>query len=179
MARTHTAHGFWLEEAGAPSPLPPLAHDVDADVVVVGGGYTGLWSAWWISEREPDARVVVLEADGCGQGPSGRNGGFVNAMSFSLPSMEARFGAPRALAVVRAARESVAGVGRWGEEQGVDAWYRRAGYLQVSTTPAHDRSWDAIADACRRHGEPAAVRTNASGLIGSSVAVTLMPRRAR
>jgi glycine/D-amino acid oxidase-like deaminating enzyme len=154
VARTHTAHGFWLEEAGAPSPLPPLAHDVDADVVVVGGGYTGLWSAWWISEREPDARVVVLEADGCGQGPSGRNGGFVNAMSFSLPSMEARFGAPRALAVVRAARESVAGVGRWCEEQGVDAWYRRAGYLQVSTTPAHDRSWDAIADACRRHGEP-------------------------
>jgi glycine/D-amino acid oxidase-like deaminating enzyme len=156
VAQTHTAHGFWLDEAGSPPPRPPLSGEVDADIVVVGGGFTGLWTAWGILAEDPGARVVVLDAAGCGQAPSGRNGGFVNAMSFSLPSMEARFGSRRALAVARAARQSVQDVGRWCEEQRVDAWYRRSGYLQVSTAPAHDHSWEPITDAWRRHGEPQA-----------------------
>ena len=156
MAHTHTPHGFWLEEAGSPSPRPALAGEARADVVVVGGGFTGLWAAWWVLDQDPDARVVLLEATRCGYGPSGRNGGFVNAMSFSLPAMEARFGAAEALEVARAARRSVQGVGRWCDEQDVDAWYRRGGYLQVSTAPAHDGSWEGIADAWRRHGEPEA-----------------------
>ena len=49
-----------------------------ADVVVVGGGYAGLWTAWAVADAEPDARVVVLEASTCGAGPSGRNAGFLN-----------------------------------------------------------------------------------------------------
>jgi glycine/D-amino acid oxidase-like deaminating enzyme len=156
VAHTHTAHGFWLEEAGAPAPLPSLAGELEADVVVVGGGFTGLWTAWWILEHDPDARVVVLEAARCGHGPSGRNGGFVNAMSFSLPSMEGRFGSPGALAVARAARDAVHGVGRWCQEQGVDAWYREGGYLQVSSMPIHDGDWDDVIAAWRRHREPEA-----------------------
>ena len=59
----HTATGFWLEEAGAVEAVPPLDGDVDADVVVLGGGYTGMWTAWQLLEREPEARVVVLEAE--------------------------------------------------------------------------------------------------------------------
>ncbi|MCL4288177.1 MAG: FAD-dependent oxidoreductase, partial [Thermoleophilia bacterium] len=85
----HDAHGYWIEEAGlegSPS-LPTLAADASADVVVVGGGYTGLWAAWWLKRQEPDVRVVLLETDRCGFGPSGRNGGFVNSMSFSLPTL--------------------------------------------------------------------------------------------
>ncbi|HSJ17545.1 MAG TPA: FAD-dependent oxidoreductase [Solirubrobacterales bacterium] len=154
MARTHTAHGFWLEEAGSPAPRPPLSGDADADVVVVGGGFTGLWAAWWVLESDPGARVVVLEAAGCGEGPSGRNGGFVNAMSFSLPSMEERFGSTGALAVARAARDAVHGIGQWCERHGVDAWYREGGYLQVSSTPIHDDDWDEVIAAWRRQGEP-------------------------
>jgi glycine/D-amino acid oxidase-like deaminating enzyme len=79
----HDARGWWIAEAGPPPPLPPLAGDLDADVVVLGGGYTGMWAAWHILEAEPAARVVVLEADRCGFGPSGRNGGFVQSLNVS------------------------------------------------------------------------------------------------
>ena len=70
MPDTHTARGYWLQEAGTPPPLPPLDGELRADVVVIGGGFTGLWAAWWILDADPDARVVVLEAETCGAGPT-------------------------------------------------------------------------------------------------------------
>jgi len=156
MAEKHNAYGYWLEEAGMPEPFGPLDGDVDADVVVVGGGYTGMWTAWFVSVLEPGARVVVLEADRCGTGPSGRNGGFANSMWPSLESLRKRFGAPAALELARASDEAVQGIGTWCEEQGVDAWYRHGGYLQVSTTPLHDGAWLAGCEACTELGEPEA-----------------------
>jgi glycine/D-amino acid oxidase-like deaminating enzyme len=158
LIQRHTAHGYWQEEAGPVEPLPPLEGERTADVVVIGGGYTGMWAAWFLKELEPEARVVVLEAKRCGFGPSGRNGGFVNAMWFSLPTLRERFGDAAALAVARAAEGAVHGVGRWCEEQGVDAWYRSAGYLQVSTSGAQDGAWQPVADACAALGVPGACR---------------------
>ena len=70
----HTAHGYWLQEAGAVSAAPRLDGSASADVVVIGGGYTGMWTAWQLRAR--GASVILLEADVCGHGPSGRNGGF-------------------------------------------------------------------------------------------------------
>ena len=58
----HDALGWWIAEAGLPPLQPALAEELDADVVVVGGGYTGMWTAWEVLEREPNARVVILEA---------------------------------------------------------------------------------------------------------------------
>jgi glycine/D-amino acid oxidase-like deaminating enzyme len=145
----HTAHGYWLEEAGDVLPLPQLVGERSADVVVIGGGYTGMWAAWQIKALEPEAKVVLLEADVCGRGPSGRNGGFCNVMWFSLPNMRGRWGDEAALAVARAARDAVAGVESFCKEEGVDAWFRRGGYLQVSTAPAHDRVWSEALRACR------------------------------
>ena len=106
----HDAHGWWIAEAGAPAPLPALAEDLDADVVVVGGGYTGMWTAWEIAEREPNARVVVLEAERCGTGPSGRNGGFLSSLWLSFPLLRERV---RRAARARAVR-GLGGVGRHG-----------------------------------------------------------------
>jgi glycine/D-amino acid oxidase-like deaminating enzyme len=148
----HTPHGYWLEEAGAVAPAPPLAGDTEADVVVVGGGFTGLWAAWHVKQLEPDARVVLLEADGCGRGPSGRNGGFCNAMWFSLASMRDRWGDEPALAVARAAQDGVDGIGAFCVEQEVDAWFRQAGYMQVSTAAAHDRVPEQALEACQQLG---------------------------
>ena len=156
MAVKHNAYGWWLEEAGMPDAQPPLAGDVDADVVVVGGGYTGMWTAWFVSELEPEARIVVLEADRCGTGPSGRNGGFANSMWPSLDSLRERFGAGAALELARASDAAVQGIGSWCDEEGVDAWYRHGGYLQVSTTPLHDGAWRAACEACAKLGEPGA-----------------------
>src|SRR5690606_35194249 len=69
-----------------------------------------------------------------------------------------RFGDVGALGVARASQEAVDAIGAWCEEQGVDAWYRRGGYMEVSTTPAHDGAWEATIRACEELGEPEAVR---------------------
>jgi glycine/D-amino acid oxidase-like deaminating enzyme len=158
MAIVHTPWGWWQEEAGRPPPLDPLEGELDADVAIVGGGYTGMWTAWFISQLEPEARVALVEADRCGAGPSGRNGGFANEMWFSLPALRRRFGDSAALEVGRAAAEAVEGIGRWCDDQGVDAWYHRAGYLQVSTAPAHDDTWRDAAASCEELGAPEACR---------------------
>jgi glycine/D-amino acid oxidase-like deaminating enzyme len=154
MISRHDAHGYWLREAGRPKAAAPLDGDQDADVVVIGGGYTGLWTAWHVKRLEPEARVVLLEAESCGEGPSGRNAGFCNSMWFHLPAIRERFGDHAGTEFARAAQASVHEVGRFCEEQEVDAWFRLGGYLQVSTAPAYDGSWEPYAQACRELGEP-------------------------
>jgi glycine/D-amino acid oxidase-like deaminating enzyme len=153
----HDRHGYWLEEAGDAQALPALSDERRADVAVLGGGYTGMWTAWQLKALEPEARVVLLEADVCGRGPSGRNGGFCNVMWFSLPNMRRRWGDGAALAVARTSAEAVAGIESFCREQEVDAWFRRGGYLQVSTAPAHDGAWEEGLAACRTLGETGAV----------------------
>jgi glycine/D-amino acid oxidase-like deaminating enzyme len=153
----HTAHGYWLEEAPAVGLAPELVGERSADVVVVGGGYTGMWAAWHVKQLEPEASVVLLEADRCGFGPSGRNGGFCNLMWFSLPNMRERWGDAGALAVARAAEAAATGIGEFCESEGVDAWYTHGGYLQVSTAEAHDAVWEKALDACRRLGAEDAI----------------------
>lgn len=154
----HTPHGYWLEEAGEAGAALPLAGERRADVVVIGGGYTGMWAAWQVKAIEPEARVVLLEAETCGHGPSGRNGGFCNTLWLSLPSMRRQWGDEAALTVARAAERSVGEIGAFCEQQGVDAWFRRAGYLQVSTASAHDGVWEAALAAAREVGAAEAIQ---------------------
>jgi glycine/D-amino acid oxidase-like deaminating enzyme len=142
----HDAHGWWIAEAGPPPALPPLRGDVEADVVVAGGGFTGLWAAWHVAEAEPDARVVVLEADRCGFGPSGRNGGFVQSLALSRPTLAERFGAGPAGDLVAASAASVDAIGAWCAQQGVDAWFRPAPHLVVYAAPAQEGKYAAAVD---------------------------------
>jgi glycine/D-amino acid oxidase-like deaminating enzyme len=153
----HSAHGYWLEEAPRVERAPRLTEALTADVVVVGGGYTGMWAAWHVKQLEPEASVVLLEADRCGYGPSGRNGGFCNLMWFSLPNMRERWGDVAALDVARAAEEAAVGIGEFCEGEGVDAWYRHGGYMQVSTAEAHDSVGEKAFGACRELGVEDAV----------------------
>src|SRR3954447_14337379 len=136
----HDAHGWWIAEAGPPPPLPPLRGDVEADVVVIGGGFTGLWAAWHVVSSQPDARVVVLEADRCGLGPSGRNGGFVQTLTLSRPRLRETFGARAGDELVAASEDTVRAIGAWCESEGVDAWYRAAPHLIVYAAPAREGS---------------------------------------
>ena len=94
-AMEHTAEGYWVQEAGRPRAGPALRGTTTADVVVVGGGYLGLWTAWHVLRHAPGARVVVLEAGVCGTGPSGRNGGFVNGLWDKAPTVLAEAGPRR------------------------------------------------------------------------------------
>ena len=133
---------WWLEEAlalpeFAGPETPRLDGDTNADVVILGGGYTGMWTAWFLKEREPSLDIVLLERDICGGGPSGRNGGFVNGLYDEADLLLERYGAEGRRTVEMAAR-SIDEIGAWGEDQGVDAWYEPSGDLGVSTNPAHD-----------------------------------------
>jgi glycine/D-amino acid oxidase-like deaminating enzyme len=153
----HTAHGYWLDEAGERLSLPSAEGELSCDVLVVGGGYTGMWTAWQVSQLEPEATVVLLEADGCGRGPSGRNGGFANAMWFSAHTVAERFGADAAAGVARASQDAVDGIGRFCSDQEIDAWFRQDGYLELSAAPAQDGVWDEVVATCRELGEDDAV----------------------
>jgi glycine/D-amino acid oxidase-like deaminating enzyme len=154
----HTRLGYWIEEAGPVEPAPPLRQDRDADVLIVGGGFTGLWAAWYLRQLEPGARVVLLESEEvCGRGPSGRNGGFCNAMWLSLASMRKRWGDAEAMAIARAAERAVGEIGAFCKDEGVNAWFQPAGYTQVSTAPAQDGAWLPALEACRELGVPEAI----------------------
>jgi glycine/D-amino acid oxidase-like deaminating enzyme len=143
----HDAHGYWLAEAGEVSPVAEAVGDLRADVVVIGGGYAGMWTAWHAVSR--GARVVVLEAGVCGHGPSGRNGGFCETLWSNLPSLRERFGDQQALAACEASSESVRAIGAWCESEGVDAWFRQAGFLMASTSEVQDAAIDEVLAAAR------------------------------
>jgi glycine/D-amino acid oxidase-like deaminating enzyme len=134
----HDRLGWWVREAGAPRPAAPLAGELEVDVAIVGGGYTGLWAAWHVLALEPGARVALLEAEVCGFGPSGRNGGFVSTLDLSLGSLRSRFGAAGAELVAGAVRDSAAAIGAWCEQERVDAWFRAAPHLAVATDAAQE-----------------------------------------
>ncbi|HET7235250.1 MAG TPA: FAD-binding oxidoreductase [Actinomycetota bacterium] len=133
---------WWLEEALAHPEFagpeaPPLSGDTTADVVIVGGGYTGMWSAWFLTEAQPDLVVVLLEQDICGGGPSGRNGGFLNGLYEDGDVLVERYG-EEGLRTVRLAARSIDEIGDWCQANEVDAWYGMNGDLAISTSPAHD-----------------------------------------
>jgi glycine/D-amino acid oxidase-like deaminating enzyme len=149
--------GWWLADALAEEPstaatTEPL--DGRFDVAIVGGGYTGLWTAWSLLQRAPDARVVILDQGRCGGGASGRNGGFVHGWWDQLPYLVERFGAGAALRIAQLVDESVTDIGAWAEAHSVDAWFGRAGYLRVSAAPAQDGEWRAAVEACAALGVP-------------------------
>ena len=136
------ARAWWLQEAlalpeFAGEPCPPLVGDVTADVLIIGGGYTGMWTAYQLKEREPDLNVVLLEQDICGGGPSGRNGGFVNAFSDELGLLLELYG-DEGRRTAELADGSIDEVGAWCADHDVDAWYSASGDLGVSTSPAQD-----------------------------------------
>ena len=98
------------------------------------------------------ARVVLLEADICGGGPSGRNGGFVTNWWDEFPTLLERYGADGARSVGEAIEAAVDEVGTFCAAHGIDAWYTKAGSLSASAAPAQDGAWDEAVEALRGHG---------------------------
>ncbi|MBA2629489.1 MAG: FAD-dependent oxidoreductase, partial [Thermoleophilaceae bacterium] len=148
----HTPGGWWLEEAPSPEARPPLEGRAEADVAVIGGGFTGLWTAWQLIEA--GASVVLLEGGVCGHGPSGRNGGFCESMWMLAPTLRARFGDPAARDLLVASSETVGSIGRWCEDNDVDAWFSQSGYMCVSTAEAYDAVGTEAAAAAAALGAP-------------------------
>jgi glycine/D-amino acid oxidase-like deaminating enzyme len=142
---------WWLEQAleaeGNPPAAAALTGEATADVAIVGGGYTGLWTALALRERAPELRVTLLEAEICGHGPSGRNGGFVHGYWASLPSLLPVLGQERAVELAVAGERIIPGIRTWAEGRGEDVWLREAGMLEVSAAPAQDGAIEKAAKA--------------------------------
>jgi putative aminophosphonate oxidoreductase len=159
MAVLDRHRSLWLQEALGDAPAAPaLEGDERADVAIVGGGYVGLWTAIAITEREPACRVAVVERDVCGGGASGRNGGFVLSWWAKLPTLVRLFGVESALSVARASERAVESIGEFCERHGIDAHYRRAGWLWTATTSAQLGAWESAVAACERLGVDAYLR---------------------
>src|SRR5690348_14233535 len=148
---------WWLREALADDPgaeCPPLDRDITADVVIVGGGFTGLWTAYFLTQRNPDLGVVVLEQDICGGGPSGRNGGFASGWWDELHGLATLYGAEPAVRACRAISSSIKSIGDFCTRYGIDVWYRKSGYMYAITASAHERLRDEMVDLAREVGAP-------------------------
>ena len=124
------------------TPRSPLPGDLDVDVAIIGGGLTGLWTAWYLLERDPTLRIAVLEKEIAGFGASGRNGGWCSALfPRSTASLERTHGREAALAMRRAMIATVDEVGRAAASAGIDCDFVKGG------TVAYARSETQLAAA--------------------------------
>lgn len=149
-----TERSLWLQEAlgreGGAQETPPLEGDVKVDVAIVGGGFTGLWTAIRLKEAQPALDVAILERDICGGGASGRNGGFVLGWWAKFLTLEALCGREEALRLCRAAQEAVETVGEFCREHAPEAGFRPDGWLWTATSPTQRGAWAATVDALRQ-----------------------------
>jgi glycine/D-amino acid oxidase-like deaminating enzyme len=138
---------------GERSAGSPLAGDADVDVAIVGAGLTGLWTAWYLLQRDPDLRVAVLERETVGFGASGRNGGWCSALlPMSLPSLARRHGDAAARRMQSAMHHTVEEVGRFARDHADPDVYRRGGTLELARSrPQADRLRDDV-ELHRRFG---------------------------
>ncbi len=109
---------YWFHAIGGlPRPRPALPGPVDVDIAIVGGGFTGLWTAYYLKRADPSLRICVLEQEVCGWGASGRNGGWVCGAV-------AGFGDPRSQAAID---DAVDEIGRVTEAEGVACDFHKGG----------------------------------------------------
>ena len=125
----YAGYSFWLETSGDElTPRPPLEGSVDAEVAVLGAGYTGLWTAYYLLRRDPGLKVIVLEREIAGFGASGRNGGWcIGLFPLSAQMLEQRFG-----------REAASGAFTW------DAVIPRPGQYLLRYHVYHGVPWGGL-----------------------------------
>ncbi|MBS1843232.1 MAG: FAD-dependent oxidoreductase [Actinobacteria bacterium] len=152
--RGGAVRSFWLERALAAesdsAPLEPVAGTYD--YCVVGGGYTGLWTALQIKAREPGAEVIVLEADICGSGASGRNGGFVMTAWSKLPSLLKVASPEEALRYCSACEAAIGKIREFCETHAIAAEFAESGWLWVASNDDQLDSWSAAVEATTKLG---------------------------
>jgi glycine/D-amino acid oxidase-like deaminating enzyme len=137
---SYQALSYWHETCGDPlEPRPPLPGSIDVDVAVVGAGFTGLWTAYYLAERVPGLRVAVVERDVAGFGASGRNGGWLSALfpasRRALASLDGS--SPEAARrMTQAMRDAVTEVGRVAADEGIECDFHHGGTVVFARTVA-------------------------------------------
>ncbi|MFJ9834357.1 NAD(P)/FAD-dependent oxidoreductase [Streptomyces sp. NPDC101169] len=168
---------FWYADDGLPAVREPLSGDASADVVIVGGGYTGLWTAYYLKKAAPFLRITVLEQKFCGYGASGRNGGWLYNGIAGRDRYAKLHGHEAAVRLQRAMNDTVAEVVAVTEAEGIDAGVHKGGVLEVATTPAQLARLRAFHEHELSYGEKdrelygarqTAERIRVAGAVGSS-----------
>ena len=131
--------GFWFDSLESlPEPEPPRPLPAQVDVAIVGGGFTGLWTAYYLKRLDPSLDIAVLEAVTVGFGASGRNGGWCTGMSSGLEEMLERPDQREAgVRLLRALIDAVDEVGQVCQAENIDCHYAKGGALTVAHTPYH------------------------------------------
>lgn len=144
---------FWYAGTGLPSERrPALTGEAEADVAIIGAGYSGLWTAWYLKQARPDLRITILEKEFAGYGASGRNGGWLTGgFAWNHDRYARDRGAESVRAMVDAMKGTVAEVMRVAGAEGIDADILPTDELMVATNPAqmarleaevaHRRGW--------------------------------------
>jgi glycine/D-amino acid oxidase-like deaminating enzyme len=129
---------LWHATAGVDlTPRPPLPGNLEADVAIVGAGFTGLWTAYYLHRLDPGIRIAIVEREIAGFGASGRNGGWCSALFPPASSgIARRHGLQAAVAVRRAMHESVFEVGQVAQREGIEVDYARGGTISLARNEA-------------------------------------------
>lgn len=133
-------------------PTPALRGKVVADVVIVGGGFVGLWTALNIKESNPAIKVVIVEQDVCGGGASGRNGGFVMSWWPKIGALTAFCDIDQANFLAQTSEKAITDIKDFCARHEIDAHFRQAGWLWTATTEAHISAWQGTLNTCTRLG---------------------------
>ena len=128
----YRARSMWLDTyPGSLEPRPALEGDADTDVAIVGGGFTGLWTAYYLRQLDPTLRVTVIERDICGFGASGRNGGWaIGELAAGIQKYAALADLPASLRLARAIFDSVDEIGRVTAAEGIECGYHKGGVIR-------------------------------------------------
>ncbi|MEH1128605.1 NAD(P)/FAD-dependent oxidoreductase [Micromonospora sp. CPCC 206061] len=133
-----------MSTVGSLQPRPPLPGPIVADVAIVGAGYTGLWTAYYLARAEPSLRIAVVEKEIAGFGASGRNGGWCSALfPTPAPLLARRHGKAGVVAIRRAMEATVDEVGRVAAAEGIDCDWAKGGTVTLARTPAQLRRAEA------------------------------------
>lgn len=127
---------YWLDDCGDDlTRRPALAGDESVDVAILGGGFSGLWTAYFLLRANPNLSVAVIEKHFCGYGASGRNGGWCSPRyPMLIDELEKHFGADAARATIQAQHAIVDDIGQIIAEEGIDAHFTPGGMLSVART---------------------------------------------
>ena len=154
MDRNYHRYSFWLDACDEPlTPRPSLDGSTEVDFAVLGAGFTGLWTAYHLLDREPSLNVAVLEQAIAGFGASGRNGGATSAsFPYSLGRLEKDYGRDIAHRTYFAMKDSLDDIFRVMEQEGIDAHQHRGGSMRFARATHQVRAINSTIDTYRRLG---------------------------